>query len=89
MMLAPTGSNWQGVGSKVYWARRSQYQRRVLIQLTLVLEYVLSDKNTNGITQVNFVSNLRLAMSTMSAWEDMEALIYETCRTYPVSYLPF
>lgn len=87
MMLAPTGSNWQGVGSKVYWARRSQYHRRVLIQVILLLEYILSDTNTNEITQMNFIHDLRLAISTMSAWEDIEALVYETCRTYPVSYL--
>lgn len=83
-------TEWQRLQEYFHYAQSSLHQRRVLSQLGILLDFIVDDQNSNTADQKRFVSQLRIAILGMDAWIDIEALVYETCHRYPVSYaLPF
>ena len=46
----------------------------------------MDGQKTDKLTRMVFIFKLRLAFASMNTWKEIEALIYETCSKYPVSY---
>ena len=77
-------TEWQILRSQVNYARSSQYHRRVLSQLGALLEFMIDNQHTSQDIQEAFVDQIQYAISGMTAWEDLETLVYDTCEIYPV-----
>ena len=45
----------------------------------------MNDGHTSAPARKQLVYQIQLAISSMSAWEDLETLVFQTCRKYPVS----
>ena len=84
-MTVNAGSGWRNFQDSVRWAGLSQYHRRTLYQIVLLLEYIVDKKHASAPVKMLFVYQMQLAISSMSAWEDLETLVFQTCHKYPVS----
>ena len=56
----------------------------MLSQLGALLGSVMDDENTSLDIQAAFVDQMKFAMTGMTAWDNLETLVYETCDIYPV-----
>ena len=65
-------------------ARSQQHERLVLTQLGAVIEFIVDPINVTTQDRMQFAFRLRLAFSGTAIWDDIESLVYDACRDYPV-----
>lgn len=82
-MVVRPGFGWKNLQDHVRWAGLSQYHRRTLSQVFRLLSHIVV--HTSAPVRMLFVYQMQLAISSMNAWQDLEALVFQTCRRYPVS----
>lgn len=76
---------WYDLKQNAERARAGQYQRRILSQLTAMVEFLVDSENSpETADRMEFAYQLRLATTGMSVWKNVEGLVYAYCNKFPV-----
>ena len=83
--MATASGMWQNLKDNVHFAQSSERQRATLMQFGALLAFMVDEAHVGTTARMEFVFRFRLAIFSMSVWDQLEALVSRTLTKYPVS----
>lgn len=75
---------WNEIKEDALKARSATYHRMVLSQVGAMLDFLMDETNADTVVQLEFIHQLRLAITSTSVWTELQRLVYSYCDRFPV-----